>query len=245
MDKLHEHCMELLKLAQDGNTFAEAELICTIKDKYMNRRIGRYLNRNRQADNDDIKQEFLIGVSLAINKASLDIGNPIEYLISQGVYRARTYLRSMIIKGTTQHCGDCGYISRLNYINGKYICKKCGSTNVTTQEVNDLDDGTTMSNIETMEDFEADLIFNSIMDKFEGTLDKSTNVYSLYKLIRGGIREDSEVKNYIKEIATIWKCSQNNVLQVMTKLQNRLLKFADENSLMIKNNKFINKEDNK
>ena len=115
---IYEQGIELLKLAQQGNKNAEELLIVEIRNRFMNKRIGRYLHKNRIVDDEDLKQEFLIGVGLAIPQARIDIGDPIEYLINQGVYRVRSYLRKHIIQNTTQICDDCGYITRLNMIDG-------------------------------------------------------------------------------------------------------------------------------
>lgn len=235
--------IRLLGEAKDNNEDSLNELLIEIRDNIMNRRISRFLSKNRQVENEDIRQEFMIGVALGIHKADMNIGDPIEYLISQGIYRVRTFMKSQIIKGTTQTCMKCGYVSRLNIIDGKYTCKKCGSDDVTTQEMNDLDDGTKLnSSVETVEDFEAELIFNDLMDKFEKTLTEGTNVYQLYILIKSGInRNNPEVKNYIKEIAEIWNCSQNNVMQAMKKLQNKLMKFAEDNDMSIEGNRFVDR----
>lgn len=238
-----EDMIVLLEKTQAGDEMALNELLTHIRDNMMGRRIGRYIGKNRQVDNEDIKQEFMIGVALNIHKARLDIGDPIEYLLAQGVYRVRSYMRSQIVKGTTQTCLDCGHVSRLRLDeDGKYACSKCGSHNVTTQEMHTWDDGLVLNTIESMEDFEAELIFNDLMDKFEQTLDKDTKVYQLYILLKGGInRNNPQVKNYIKEIAGIWKCSQNNVVQAMDKLKFRLKKFAEDQGFDIVNNKFVHR----
>lgn len=238
----NDYYVVLLEKAQDGNEVALNELLTYIRDKVMRRRIGKYLYRNRQVENEDIEQEFMIGVALNIHKAKLDIGDPIEYLVSQGVYRVRSYLKSNIIKGTTQTCMMCGNTSRLNMVGGKYICKKCGGDDVITQELNQHDDGTILNTIESNSNFEEELLSNMILDEFEKTLGKGTNVYQLYLLLRNGVNRDNpDVKNYIKEIANMWGCSQNNVVQNMKKLEARIIQFAEFNDMSIVNNKFITK----
>lgn len=238
MDK--KELIELLKDAQCGQELAQDRLLVYIRDHIMYRRISRYLGKNRQVDNEDIKQEFMIGVALNIHRAELNIGDPIEYLIACGVYRVRSYMKKQIIKGTTQTCNKCGYVSRLNMEDGKYKCKKCGSNDITTQEMHNLDDGTTLNTIESMEEFEAELMFNMLMDEFEATLNKNTNVYQLYILIKGGInRNNPQVKNYIKEIADIWHCSQNNIVQTMSKLKDKLIQFANDRDMDIVDYKFV------
>lgn len=237
---MNDMAKELLKMAQDGNDIALDKLLIHIRDNIMGKRIGRYLYKNRQADADDIKQEFMIGVALSVHKADLDVGDPIEYLISQGVWRVRSYVRSQILKSTTMTCCDCGNVSRLNMYSGRYSCKKCGSSNVTTQEVNNLDDGTTLNLIRDEENFENEVIFNQLMTEFEGTLGKGTKVSQLYFLLRDGINRDNpQIKNYIKEIANMWGTSETNVIKNLDKLRMRLIKYAEENGMTIENNKFI------
>lgn len=236
--------IELLEKAQEGDRFAEDKLLEYVRDHIMNRRLGRYLYKNRQVDNDDIRQEFMVGVALNIHRADMKIGDPIEYIVSQGLYRARSYFRSQILKNVNMICEDCGHTSRIHKVNGEYICKKCGSSNVITQEIHDLDNGLQIDNTTNdIDEFEAEMAFSSIMEQFENTLNKNTNIYQLYILIKSGInRENPDIKNYIKEIATMWRCSQTNITQIMRKLQQKLVEFADENGMEIVNNRFIIKE---
>lgn len=239
----NDYYVMLLEEAQNGNEDSLNELIIYIRDKIMKKRIGKYLYKNRQVEAEDIEQEFMIGVALNIQRADLNIGDPIEFLVQQGIYRVRSYMKKSIIKGTTQTCIKCGNVSRLNLVNGKYVCKKCGGEEINTQEVSQYDDGTLLNLIESKNDFEAELISNMLLDEFEKTLSKGTNVYDLFVLLRSGInRDNSEVKNYIKEIAEMWNCSQNNVVQNMRKLKVRIIQFAETQDMIIVNNKFITKE---
>jgi predicted Zn-ribbon and HTH transcriptional regulator len=235
-----ERGIELLRLAQEGNKCAEELLIVEIRDRFMNKRISRYLHRNRLVDDEDLKQEFLVGVALAIPKARLDMGDPIEYLIHQGIYRVRSLLRKNIIQNTVQVCNACGYMTRLNMIDGQYICKRCGSTSIITQELRN-DDETILENI-TFDPIEIDEIMGQdIIDRFERTLTPGTNVYSLYILLKSGINRDNpNIPNYIKEIAKIWGgCSEQNVVQNMEKLRKKVLQFAEDYGYEIIGNQFV------
>lgn len=240
---MENQILELLKDAQGGNKSAEEKIIVFIRDNIMRRRIGRYLHKNRQCEDEDLIQEFLIGVALAIPKADLTIGDPLEYIIQQGVYRVRTYLRKHIIQGTTQVCMDCGYESRLNRINGHYVCKKCSSHNVITREVSDHDE-TLFETIESMSSEIDDILIQMLMYEFEKTLDHSTNVYRLYELmvVNGINRDNPHIKNYIKTISTMWGgCSQQNVLQNIYKLQAKFMKFLDDNDMTVMNGRLVDK----
>lgn len=238
------YLVELLKLAQAGDEIATDNLIAHIRDDEMNRRIGKYLHRNRQCEDEDLRQEFLIGVALSIAKADLEIGDPIEYIMSQGVYRVRSYLRKHIIKNTTQICRDCGYESRLNRIGNHYECKKCGSSNVETRETHDHDDIVIMNQCEEDDEIEKlieDFGAYDIIERFRDTLEPNTKVYSLFVMLYDeDINSDNpEIINYIAEIAKKWNTSQTLVVQVREKLKVRLMKFCDTNGLEIKHNKFI------
>lgn len=237
---LSEECVELLKLAQDGDRMAQDDLILLIKDKFMGKRIGRYLHRNRQVEDEDLKQEFMIGVALGISEARLDMGDPIEYLISQGVFRVRSYLRRNIITNTMQTCNNCGNITRLNRVGRDYVCKKCGSNDVLTQEVSEYNDVAIESAVDKNR-FEEHVESDIILDQFEKTLNPATNIYSLYVLLKDGMNRDNpDVKNYIKAIAKEWGgCSEQNVVQNMEKLRKKINQFAMENDLVIENHHFI------
>lgn len=243
-DKNKEYLLELLKLAQSGDKVAEDNLITYIRDNEMRRRIGRYLHKNRQAEDEDLKQEFLIGVALSISKADLEIGNPIEYICAQGVYRVRSYLRKHIIQGTTQVCRDCGYESRLNRIGNHYECKKCGSHNIDTREIYDHDEVSILNKYDDNDEIERlidDIGSENIIEQFRDTLDKNTKAYYLFVLLYDeDINSDNpDIENYIREIARRWGTSQTLVVQVKEKLKSKLLRFCKDNGYEIKNNKFI------
>lgn len=237
---VYEQGIELLQLAQHGNKNAEELLIIEIRNRFMNKRISKYLHKNRVVEDDDLKQEFLIGVGLSIPKARMDIGDPIEYLINQGVYRVRSYLRKHIIQSTSQICNDCGHITRLNMVDGNYVCKRCGSTNITTREVNDNNEIILTNMIDTEDEIE-EIISQDLIDRFEQTLTPNTNVHNLYILLKNGINRDNpNIQNYIKEIAKIWGgCSDQNVVQNMDKLKSKIIQFAEDNGYNIINNCFI------
>lgn len=242
-NKMENHVLELLKNAQNGDKNAEEMLIAHIRDNIMRRRIGRYLHRNRQVEDEDLIQEFLIGVAFAIPKANLDIGDPVEYIIQQGIYRVRTYLRKHIIQGTSQVCMDCGYESRLNKVDGHYECKKCKSHNIITRETSDHDE-TLFLSIESVSSELDDILTSMLIQEFEKTLDHSTNVYRLYELmvVKGINRDNPNIKNYIKTISAMWGgCSQQNVLQNMYKLQAKFVKFLNDNNIMIKDGRLVEK----
>lgn len=240
---MENQLLELLQNAQKGDKSAEENLIIHIRDNIMRRRIGRYLHKNRQCEDDDLIQEFLIGVALAIPKADLEIGDPIEFIVQQGIYRVRTYLRKHIIQGTTQVCMDCGYESRLNKVGNNYECKKCGSRNIVTREINDHDE-TLFETIESMSNEIDDILMQMLMYEFEKTLDHSTNVYKIYELmVKNGINRDNpNIKNYIKTISVMWGgCSQQNVLQNIYKLQSKFTKFLDDNGMTVVNGRLVDK----
>ena len=244
-DRNKEYLIELLKLAQSGDTIAEDNLIVHIRDNEMKKRISKYLRKNRQVEDEDLKQEFLIGVALSISKANLEIGNPIEYIISQGVYRVRSYLRKHIIQNTTQVCNDCGYESRLNRINNhQYECKKCGSHNIETREVYDHDEFALENEIyenDEIEKFIEDISARKVIKEFRDTLDNNTKAYSLLVLLYDeDINSDNPyVENYIREIAKRWGTSQTLVVQTKEKLKIKLSKFCQDKGLEVKDNKFI------
>lgn len=240
---MENQLLELLKSAQGGDRTAEELLIIYIRDNVMRRRIGRYLRRNRQVEDDDLIQEFLIGVAMAIPKADLGIGDPIEYIIQQGVYKVRTYLRKSIMQGTSQVCMDCGYESRLNRVGDHYECKKCGSHNIITRETDDHDETLFLTMESTSNELD-DILTSMLIQEFEKTLDHSTNVYRLYDLmvVKGINKDNPYIKNYIKTISAMWGgCSQQNVLQNMYKLQAKFAKFLDDNNIAVRNGRLVDK----
>lgn len=235
----------VLGQAKAGDKLAEQNLLIHIRNNYMNRRIGRYLGRNRLADNDDLRQEFMIGVAFAISKCDLEIGNPIEYLLAQGVYRVRSYLRGRITKNTVQICRECGTVTRLNMVGNQYVCKKCGSINIDTHEIDDNDEIALENAVDTAEPIDEMIANQMMIEQFELTLVEGSNVKALYELLKSGINRDNPmIKNYTKEIARIWGgCSEQNVIQTLYKLRKKMMEFAESQGFIIKGGKFVYKED--
>lgn len=239
-----EYTLELLKLAQCGDRVAENNLLSYIRDVEMRRRVAKYLHKNRQVEDEDLMQEFMIGVALSIQKADLEIGNPIEYIIQQGMYRVRTYLRKNIIQNTTQICLDCGYESRLNRVGNHYECKKCGSTHIETRETHEHDDIAIMNKMSDVDEYD-DLIENmsmkTIIEEFRATLDKGTRLYNLFMMLYDEDINNSNpnVVNYMSEIAKKWGTSQTLVVQTKDKLRLKLLKFCNDKGIKIQDNKFF------
>lgn len=226
-----EEMIKLLVLAK-VDKFAEQDLLEEIRTHIMPRRISRFINRNRQVDNDDVRQEYMIGVAMAIKSVNLETGDPIEYILNNGIYRVRSYVRGSILKATMQVCKDCGHKSRLNKTQSGYACKCCGGTNIETSEVNDYDE-TKLSSVQ-VDGFSDDVIANELITSFKSTLQPGTNVYKLYEeLVEHGLNRDNPmVKNYMKAIADKWGCSTQNINQNMKKLQLKYAEFAESNDLM-------------
>lgn len=229
--KLDEEGKVLLARAQKGDKMAENDLLAMVMMYAMPKRIGRYISRNRQVDNDDLRQEFMIGVALSIKNAKMDVGDPIEYMITSGLYKVKSYMRKHILQGTMQVCSDCGTKSRLNRVgNNMYQCRKCGSLHVTTVETDDHNEFT----LESIPDnrFEDDVISQIMVEDFAKTLTPGTNVERLYRLLLDGVDRDNPlVRNYLGEIAKEWGgCSTENVMQNLKKLRNRLDRWMSDNN---------------
>lgn len=241
----NEYLRNLLVLAQAGDDVATDNLINQIKEVEMRRRIGKYLHRNRQAEDEDLIQEFLIGVALSINKAKLDVGDPIEYIIWCGVNRVKSYLRKSILKNTVQVCKDCGNESRLHKVDGIYTCRKCGSTNIETFETSEYDEIALENEMDKRNEIERMIEeegYEDIIERFRATLDQTTRVGQLFDLFyKKDITPDNpDVVNYIKEISEeMGGISQTLVLQTRNKLQKRIINFCNENGYKIVGNKFI------
>jgi hypothetical protein len=221
----------LLVSAQQGDKNAEFDLINLIRTNYMPRRLSKYLSRNRQAENDDLRQEFLIGVALKIYDARLDIGDPIEFLIAQGLYRVRSYLRKCIRANTMQICELCGTKSRLNPIgHGRYQCLHCGATSPYVQTTELADKNEIIFDNLGDYGFEDELILRMRLHDFESSLTPGSNVERVYIMLKDGVDRDNPlVNNYIQDIAhRLGGCSNQNVVQIIKKLRVRLDEFLKD-----------------
>lgn len=233
--------MSLLVAAQNHNKYAEQDFLEFTRLNLMPRRIGKFLSRNRQVNNDDIKQEFMIGVALSMYRAKMDIGDPMEFIMNSGIWNVRRYMKSQILRNTMQICDDCGAKHQLNRIKvGRhhvYECKKCGSHNISTYETHCHEDDSKMNAIEdpTADAFIDTIVAEDFLQRFEDSLDPNTNVYKVYIMMKNGLRDDRDNRNYIVAIAdALGGCSPTNAMLVVKRLRTRIDRFIKENDINVR-----------
>ena len=222
--------LSLLVAAHAKNRYADTDLLEYIRLNLMPRRIGKYLSKNRQVTNEDLRQEFMIGVALHIHTAKLDVGDPIEYLMAHGLWKIKQHMKRKIRGGTMQVC-RCGYKCRLNKVGyNQYQCPKCGEYEVSTYEVEYHDDIALDSVADpSVKDPDDGLISSEMLTEFEHTLVPETNMHKVYMMFRDEIRGDRGIPNYIAYMADhMGGVSQQCVMQVVKRLRIRFLNFIQE-----------------
>lgn len=225
--EITESIMSIIMSAKDGDEFATEKLLTIIRDNHMNRAIAKYLNKNRLAENDDIKQVFMIGVALNISSVRLDIGNPIIYLINCGIWRVRSYFRSQVFNNTKQTCLDCGNTCRptkvikkndvVVYKSDDWVCPSCGSHHVDVAQCT----GAEIKEDNAMNTYTSrlveDLVIDSmVVDEFRSTL--SGRVLQLFDMINQGMDRDG-TSSYMRDIADEWGVSTACVAQYLKRLK--------------------------
>lgn len=86
--------------------------------------IKKYMNTNRLLDNDDIKQEYWIGVLRGI--MSVDVTKEdtiVSYIRKCGWSKAMDYIKSTYFKNVIKKC-KCGHVQSIRYKE----CNKCGAS---------------------------------------------------------------------------------------------------------------------
>lgn len=225
MIEITEAGIELIRRANGGDDLAVEDLIKLIRDEFMGKAVARYINKNRLVSDEDIKQEFLIGVALAIPQVKMDVGNPMIYLINSGIWRVRSYFRSNVLKHTKQTCLKCGHTCRPHYKKDdtdntknttQWQCPKCKSMDVdiiqtTNAEVKD--DNVMGYTATLVEDMVSDQI---TIEEFRSTL--KGRVLQLFDLINSGMDRDG-TNSYMKDIAQQWGVSTACVAQYLKRLR--------------------------
>jgi len=219
--------------AQNDNTIATDILLEEIKQHHMRRRISRFTSKNCLLEDDDIRQEFMIGCAIGLTKAKLDVGEPFLFILQSGTWQTQRYVKKHINQGTMQTCRTCGNKSRLNIVDNNYVCKKCGSTDVATDMVSDKNEITFDNLVDEYDDLNTMILDDTVealIVGFEDLLKEGTNVTRLFDaMIRRDINTTNpDVENYLKQIAKEWDTSAVNVNFNLTKLRKRFRKYLDD-----------------
>lgn len=225
MIQVQQASTTLILKASQGDDLAVEDLIKLIRDNFMGKAIARYISKNRLVYDEDIRQEFLIGVALAIPKVNMEIGNPMLYLINSGIYRVKSYFRGKVLKYTRQTCLDCGHTCRPHYKKDEvdntkstkqWQCPKCGSLHVDIVQTTNAEvkDDNVMGRTEALiEDIVSD---SMVIEEFRSTL--KGRVLQLFDLINSGVDRDG-TSSYMKDIAQEWGVSTACVAQYLKRLR--------------------------
>jgi transposase-like protein len=185
------------------------------------------MNKNRLAENDDVSQEFMIGVAHAISEVDMSIGNPIIYLINKGIWKVRSYFRQQVFGNTKQTCLDCGHTCRPTKTLKKHdvvikkftewVCPKCHSHRVDVVQIT----GSEVKDDNVFATRTEQLVEEMVMDgmsiqEFRAKL--SGRVLQLFDTINNGVDRDNSV-SYQREIADEWGVSTACVSQYLKRLR--------------------------
>lgn len=196
--------IELIQRAKSLDQDAMNALAGVIIKQYADPALRRWRGRNVLVDNDELRQEFLIGCICALDNVRIDVGNPIRYLIQKGVWAALEYIRKQMGNGVRMHCIRCGRIGRIHTDRGMWKCPKCGSLNVETfmreehvditLETCQIDDKQMMRDI-VYDQVEERLLTEEVERRLNG------RTLELYKLIVYEGMEKGTSKNYLADLA--------------------------------------------
>lgn len=206
----------LITTAQGEGYEAEtalADILMEIVDFHMERHIAKYVKKNTVGgmDADDIRQIFLLHCSIAVEKADINIGNPLLFILQKGKWAVVDELRKGYRQSIRQYCHQCGSETRLHEKGGQVICPKCQSgEKVERIVVNNYDDGTVLDYVAD-ESLDMDEMLGSemIVEKFRRSL--TGRKLDIFNLVMYEGYDRASCKNYIKEIAEKLGISQGNV----------------------------------
>lgn len=105
----------LVLKAQSGSTKAKEQLVSLLSPRVQS--CSRYYGRRCGVDAADLEQEMWLGVFRALERVDVSIGDPIQFLLSQGRFALLTSLRGRPQQGVSVEAAesvpDDGSIERL------------------------------------------------------------------------------------------------------------------------------------
>lgn len=221
----------------------------------------RYRERNVLVGMDDIESVFLEGCWKAINKAKLDIGNPLNFICWKGELAILHLFRKNLRDGVKVNCSTCG-TSSLTYatkgaqintkarpgkrgIKSQICCRKCGATDVETfmttvdqsQQREEIENGT----MQPWDRIDPSQVADEMEDLFSAmTFDihvqeirakLNGRVLQLFDLLVIEQVNRDTSNNYLEEIANRWGVSTACVSVYLRKLRVKVLEHIHERKL--------------
>lgn len=216
--------LDVIASAKDGDALDTERLLQIVQEHHWPR-VARSFGRSLPGEftDDDLKQEFLVGVWRAIHKVDMEIGNPLSFLLWKGRMHMIDRVRHRVVSSYTVQCTDCGHHGRFRW-RKQPTCPKCGSTDldIWKKRVSTDDDGVEIHNVwsdpqDPLSAIEEHEFFMEIRAQLSG------RVRDLFDalIVQGINRETSD--NYLAEIADLWGCSTTNVARTLKRLQRDIL----------------------
>lgn len=206
---------------------ATTDIIIDIIENHMDKHLWKYYSKNTTGgiDKEDIRQIFLIGVSMAIESARTDIGDPLLYLIQKGKWAVVDELRRGYRKAIRQYCHKCSKETRVFEKAGIAICPTCGGEDVIRVMVDTLDDGEQTVGVEAGELLLDTMVTSQVLvDQFKSTL--SGRTLDVFEMIMDKGYDRDSCTNYIKEIAGILGVTPANVNKRLRRIKEEWIAFG-------------------
>lgn len=212
---------------------AKNDILADIMQFHMKPTLYKYkskLTAGSMIDYEDLEQIFLIACSNAIEEASIEIGNPMVFIIQIGKWAVIDTLRSSYRKVLKQHCKECGATTRLNEKAGTPICPKCGAgghDKVIREQFVNSDDGEILHQIamdkpSTEEETEYKMLIEGFKSRLTG---RKLEIFQL--IVEEGYDRDN-CKNYIKEISEVLGVGTANINLRLRDIKKALTEYLAE-----------------
>lgn len=249
--------LSLIAASQAGDSLATERLLSIIKKEHMGNRTRKYINRNVLVMQDDIESHFLEGCWKAIEKAKLDLGNPLHFICWKGELAVLHLFRRNLRAGVRVNCSTCGTTNMTYTTKGgtnatdkvkpgkrgksQISCAKCGATDVNTfmvtvdqsQMREEIENGTLQPwdkiDPERVHD-EMETMFNAItydMHVEEIRAKLNGRVLQLFDMLIIRQINRDTSQNYLEEIANEWGVSTAAVSVYLRKLRYKVLEHLD------------------
>ena len=220
--ELLEGTLDVVARAQAGDDLALMKLMKIIDTHHKHRYINRYYGMNSAVNNDEIDSEFMLGVWLALSKAKLDVGNPINFICWSGQKKVQSLMKQNIRRETRFQCLECGATGTMGYKYKRSVCSECESPDIETWMIQATStvvtaDGSfdifTLTAGVTAETAWQLAVYGIQLEEIRDRL--SGRALELFDItVIEGINSGSS-KNYLREIAYRWGTSQMRVVHAM------------------------------
>lgn len=210
----------MVKALQDGVASAKTErdLYQELESRYKPHKMENYIY-----DREDMREEFLLEGWNALYRAKLDVGDPVTFAVNRGNFAMIDYYRKVGSEKLILVCKDCGH--HMTYDRRNTACKKCYSTQLTSEEKEVLSEMSDFdTNFTSSDSFTTSVEIDEILSELIQLIEITDELSSTYKsLAVEALKNKERFYDYAKSTGK----SHSFAIALEKKIQSFLGQFKD------------------